>query len=313
MPDFFQQLRRSATQLAIGQSISATAAIPIRFQRSVVRLLITRAHSISALRRRVLENMRLALGEAVPAQAARLYFHHLGWALSSALSTFHHGVMATPVPEEVKFDESVRLLDEAVAEGRGVVFATAHWSGHELVAAIVNHRHPMAMLVRQAPTPERMKRKLNWYKALGAEIILRPTGASTLKDAAAYLNVLRRGKMLGITPDLLARLWPRDRSIYFRTTGAPARRRLRSRNCREGADDTDVFTVGFRYVLVAVFDRATLTVDGHDRDTAIRAGVQDWCRWFEQKLAANPENWMFWLDKRWSRFLRTTTRAASAE
>ena len=313
MPDFFQQLRRSATQLAIGQAISATAAFPIGFQRSVVRLLVTQAHSISALRRRVLENMRLALGEAVPAQAARLYFHHLGWALSSALSTFHHGVMATPVPEEVKFDESVRLLDEAVAEGRGVVIATAHWSGHELVAAIVNHRHPMAMLVRQAPTSERMTRKLNWYKALGAEIILRPTGASTLKDAVAYLNVLKRGKMLGITPDLLADSGQGTEAYIFgrqaRLHGgafalAIAARAPMIRMSLRWNSDTS---------LVAVFDRATLTVDGHDRDTAIRAGVQDWCRWFEQKLAANPENWLFWLDKRWSRFLRTTTRAASAE
>ena len=44
------------------------------------------------------------------------------------------------------------LLDDAFAEGRGVVLTVPHWSGHELVAAVIARRHPMAMLVRQAPT-----------------------------------------------------------------------------------------------------------------------------------------------------------------
>jgi lauroyl/myristoyl acyltransferase len=313
MPDILQQLRRAATQLAIRQAISATAVVPMGLQRSVVRFLLAHARDIPLLRRRVLDNMRLALGEGIPAQAASLYFHHLGWSLSNALSTFHHGVMATPVPEEVKLDESVRLLDEAVAEGRGVVFATAHWSGHELVAAIVNRRHPMAMLVRQAPTAERMKRKMKWYKALGAEIILRPTGASTIKDAVAYLNVLKHGKLLGITPDLLADAGQGiETSIFGRQAQlhggafalAFAAKAPMMRMSLRWESDTSV---------VAVFDRAPLALDGGDRDAAIRAGVQDWCRWFEKKLAANPENWLFWLDKRWSRFLRTTPRAAGAE
>jgi lauroyl/myristoyl acyltransferase len=47
--------------------------------------------------------------------------------------------------------------------------------------------------------------------------------------------------------------------------------------------------------------------DTGDRDAAIRTAVQDWCLWFEDKLRANPENWLFWLDKRWSRFLRDSS------
>jgi hypothetical protein len=69
------------------------------------------------LRRRLRENMRIALGDDVPARAESLYFRQLGWFLSSSLSTFHYGIAATSVLNEVKFDESIRLFDDAVSEG----------------------------------------------------------------------------------------------------------------------------------------------------------------------------------------------------
>ena len=47
-----------------------------------------------------------------------------------------------------------------------------------------------------------------------------------------------------------------------------------------------------------------------DREAATRACAQEWYDWFEKKLHADPENWLFWLDKRWSRFLRETPPTA---
>src|SRR5258708_5063396 len=140
MANFLEQSRRAATQLAIRQAIRATAGLPIGLQRSFVRSSVALAGAIPMLRWKVRENMRLALGHDVPAQAESRYFRHLGWLLSSSLATFHRGIAATTVPEEVSFDESVRVLDDAVAEGRGVVLTTPHWSGHELWAAIINRR-----------------------------------------------------------------------------------------------------------------------------------------------------------------------------
>jgi KDO2-lipid IV(A) lauroyltransferase len=255
--------------------------------------------------------MRLALGEDVPAQAVPLYFRHLGWYWSSALATFNRGFAATPVPTEVKFDKSVRVLDEAAAEGHGVVLTSAHWSGHELAGGIINRRHPMVMLVRPAATSEREARKLKWYRALGSEIVVRPSGNSTIKDAAAYLNVLRRGKMLAITPDLLA---DPEQGIETCIFGRPARLYGGAFALAISAR-APLIRLSFQWQsdssLVLSFDRAPLP-DAADRATAIRIAVQDWCHWFEEKLRANPENWLFWLDKRWSRFLRTTPRASDA-
>jgi KDO2-lipid IV(A) lauroyltransferase len=311
MREFLRQFRRGSTQLAIRHLISATAPFPVGAQRSVARSLATLAYRIPTVRRAVGQNMRLALGEDVPAQAVPLYFRHLGWYWSSALATFNRGFAATPVPTEVKFDKSVRVLDEAAAEGHGVVLTSAHWSGHELAGGIINRRHPMVMLVRPAATSEREARKLKWYRALGSEIVVRPSGNSTIKDAAAYLNVLRRGKMLAITPDLLA---DPEQGIETCIFGRPARLYGGAFALAISAR-APLIRLSFQWQsdssLVLSFDRAPLP-DAADRATAIRIAVQDWCHWFEEKLRANPENWLFWLDKRWSRFLRTTPRASDA-
>jgi lauroyl/myristoyl acyltransferase len=312
MPEYLQHLRRGATQLAIRQVIAATAPLPMGAQRSALRSLVAVAGSMPTLRRRVCENMRLALGHDVPANAERLYFRHVAWFWSNALATFHHGFTKTPVPQLVNFDDSVRLLDEAVAEGRGVVLASPHWSGYDLAAARINLRHPMVFLVRQAPTPERAARKLKWYNALGAEIVLRPSGASSIKDAVAYLKVLKRGRTLGIAPDLLA---DEEQGVEVSIFGRPAR--------LYGGAFALAIAAGAPMIrpfprwqddskMVVAFQRAPC-FDNGDRDAAVRAAVQDWCLWFENRLRANPENWLFWLDKRWSRFLRTTPRASGIQ
>jgi lauroyl/myristoyl acyltransferase len=313
MAESLRALRRGAMELVIRQAIMATSALPIGLQRSIVGSIVTLAGGIPLLRWRVRENMRLALGHDVPAQTESLYFRHVSWALSNALSTFHYGIAATPVPQAVKFDDSVRLLDEAVAEGRGVVLVGPHWSAHELVAAIISRRHPLAMLVRQASSSDRATRKLKWYNALGVEIVLRPSRASAIKDAVACLKVLKRGKLLGITLDHLA---GPGQGIETRVFGRAARLHGGAFALAISARAPMVRVSG-RWQsdasVLVMFDRAPLALDASDRDAAIRAGVQDWCLWFEEKLRANPENWLFWLDKRWSRFLRATPRGSCAE
>jgi lauroyl/myristoyl acyltransferase len=313
MAEQLHQLRRAATQLAIRQAIAATAVLPVGLQRLAVRSLIAVAGGTPMLRRRVRENMRLALGHDPPARAESLYFSHLGWLLSSSLATFHRGVASTPVPDEIAFDDSMSVFDDAIAEGRGAILTSAHWTGHELVAAMINRRHPLTMLVRQAPTAERTDRKLKWYSALGTEIVLRPSRASTIKDAAAYLHVLKRGKALAITPDLLA----------GPGTGVETRMFGRRAQLPGGAfalalaAKAPMLRLSFRWQapsrVVCMFDRAPLAYAGSDRDAAIRAGVADWCCWFEGKLRENPDHWLFWLDKRWSRFLRAAPPASGSE
>jgi lauroyl/myristoyl acyltransferase len=303
-----QQLRRGATQLAVRQVIRATAPLPLSAQRTAMRSFVAIGGKIPALRRKVRHNMRLALGADASAETVRLYFQHVGWFWSNALATFNRGFTMTPISAEVRFDASISVLDEAVAERRGVILTSAHWSGHELAGAVINQRHPMSMVVRQAPTSDREARKLKWYRALGVDIVLRPKGASSIKDAVAYLNVLKRGQTVAITPDLLA-----DHEHGVETCIFGRRARLYAGafalSIMAGAP---LIRLSFRWqpdsTLVLMFDRAPAP-SVNDRATAIRMAVEDWCRWFEERLRANPENWLFWLDRRWSHFLRTVPQA----
>ena len=306
-----QRLRRAIVQAGLRAGVWGTARLPINEQHRAVRSLVWLLGALPTMRRRIRENMSLALGPDVPAQSETLYFRHLGWFLASALSTFHHGVDATPTLTDLKFDDSLRILDDAVAEGRGVVIASPHWSGHELAAAAIGRRHPLVLLVREAPTADRMARKLKWYKALGTEIVVRRGHLSPIKDAVTCLNVLKRGKVLALTPDLLA---DAGDGVDVQIFGRPAR-------LYGGAF---AIALSARAPIIRPFvtwqsnSRAVITMqrsrtfsNGDDRDAAVRTGVQDWCDWFEEKLRANPENWLFWLDKRWSRFLRETQRPPS--
>ena len=214
------QFGRAITQLAIRQTIRATARLSVEQQRNTVRSLVEFAGAIPLLRPRVRENMRLALGFDVPAQSESLYFRRLGWFLGNALSIFHQGLESSSILDDVNFDESVELLDDAVSQGRGVVIVSPHWSGHETGRG--SHQSQTSIGCSGAASSGRgtHERKLQWYNALGIEIVLRPTHASTIKDAATYLNVLKRGKMLCITPDLLAD--PRQ-GVAVQIFGRPAR------------------------------------------------------------------------------------------
>ena len=311
MADPLRQLRRAATRVAIRQAIAGSAVLPLGLYRPAIRSLTGLADAVPAVRGRVLRHMRLALGEDVPADAARRYFRHVAWMLTDSLTTFHRGIAATGLAEKIRFDDSIELLDAAVAEGLGVVLASPHWVGHELVAAVVNLRHPMAMFVRQESTPHEQEQKLQWYRALGAEVVLRPQRVSTLDDVLAYLRVLRRGGVLAITPDLLAD--PRE-GVETRLFGRPAILHGGAFALSQAAR-APMIRVSGRFeadqTMTVMFDRAPSMLGAGDHDATLRAAVLDWCGWFEDKLHAAPDNWLFWLDKRWSRFLTTAPGAGA--
>lgn len=299
-----RKIRRVVTQAAIGFAISMTQSLPVGPQRSAARRLVALGGSIPFLRTRVRTHMRLGLGDDVPPGAESRYFRHVSWFLSSSLATFHHGLAATPVIDEVRFDGTIAVLDDAFAEGRGVVLTVPHWSGHELVAAAIARRHPMVMLVRDAPASARAARKAKWYAALGVETVIRPNKPSAIKDAVAYLKVLKSGRMLAITPDVLA---DPGKGVEVSLLGRRAHLQAGAFRLALSAGAPMIRISGVWQSdssVLLTFERAPQPSLTEDRAAAVQASVQDWCHWFEDKLRDNPENWLFWLDKRWSRFLR---------
>jgi lauroyl/myristoyl acyltransferase len=313
MADFLSQVGRSASEFAVRRVIDTTSLLSAENQRRTGRFIASIAGAVPVLRATAQRNMQLALGENVPREASRLYFRRIAWWLSNSLAAFHHGISATPVAEQVSFDETLRVVDETLAPGRGAVLATSHWCGHELLAGFINRKYPVALVIRQAASAERMARKQKWYSALGVEVVVRPARASAIKDGAAYLKILKKGKILAITPDLLAsedsgvavELFGRRAHIF---AGAFAIARAAQvpllRSFPRWQSDSRVFIS---------WSRAEAPTDTNDRAAAIAGAAQDWCRWFEEKLISNPQDWLFWLDKRWSRFLRTTPRQSPAQ
>ena len=306
MAESLRQLRRNVTQLGLRNALSATASLPIGAQRSVT--LAAAAMAGAMLRRKVARNMRLALGQPAPPDAPQRYFRHLGEVLADTLVGFHRGFDATLVPRRLELGATVSVLDDSMAQGRGVIMATPHWVGHELAGGLINRRHPIVMLVREASTPQRTDLKLKWYRSIGVETVLRPRRSSLFDDAMACLRVLRKGGLLAITPDLLAgpghgvevALFGRRVSLHGGAialavmSGAPL-----VRTSPTWLSDTHV---------VLQFALSPVPSEGADREAMIRVGLQDWCDWFEAHLQANPEDWLFWLDKSWSRTLRAVPR-----
>ena len=165
----------------------------------------------------------------------------------------------------------------------------------------------VVMLVRPATPAERAACKAKWYSALGVEVLLRPEQAWTVKDAVRCLKVFKSGKILAITPDLLA-----DPGQGVEVTIFRRRARLYSGAFALGITaGVPMIRLSFiwhsRHSVTARFERTPeLAIDHANRDAAVQAYAQDWCSWFEGKLKEHPENWLFWLDKRWSRLLLTT-------
>lgn len=311
MADSLRQFRRNATQLALRNALAATAPLPIGLQRSLALAAASLACT-SPLRQRVRENMRLAFGPSLPAGAPRRYFRRLGWLFSNALTTLHHGLDASRVPDELTFDATASVLDDAMAQGRGAILTTPHWVGHELAGGMITRRQTLVMLVREASTPQRTDLKLKWYRSIGVETVLRPRQSSMFEDAKACLRVLKGGRMLAITPDLLAGPGQGvDVTVFGRDLRLQGGAFALASMARSPIVRTSPRWLSDNRVIVQ-FSQGAQPPEGSSRDATMHFGLQDWCNWLEAHLRVHPEDWLFWLDKSWSRALRSVPRTDEA-
>jgi lauroyl/myristoyl acyltransferase len=240
----------------------------------------------------------------VPSQRVlNRYFHRFGCWSGWSLAVYQAGLEASGVGDRFEFADSVVNLDRAVAKGRGVVLACPHLFCHEIAAAAINRRHPVVALVRESKNPRRGAVKQRWYEATGMETVRRPRGSSVVSDTLAYLRVLRSGRVLGITPDVLV---PPDKGVPVRMFGrqltlspgvvllamraqaplvTPLGEWLDAEPGRRGARVRMHFSEPIEFPT------------GGDRERTLRDGLQAWCRHIEDYLRREPENSMFWIAK----------------
>jgi KDO2-lipid IV(A) lauroyltransferase len=237
------------------------------------------------------------------------YFEHFGWWAGWSLAVHQFGFDAAGMAERFTFDASVANLDRAMAAGRGAILVGPHVFCHEIGVAAIHRRHPLVMLVRESKSADRDALKQRWYEATGLETVRRPRHASVVSDTRTFLRLLRAGRLMAIAPDLLAepghgvpvRVFGRELHV----PPGPAVLAMRS-----GAAIVGVFgdfTDG--RIHLSFSEPEYVTADG-DKALAIQAAMNRLWGRLEAYLISAPENWMFWLDKRWQRALRATESAA---
>jgi KDO2-lipid IV(A) lauroyltransferase len=243
----------------------------------------------------------------------RDYFRHLADMIAFSMAVYRSGIAGAGLEGQwIRDPLSRRYYDQAMAGGKGALLVGPHLIGHEvMVGATTIAGLPVTVLARKAPDPEYEALKQRWYAAIGVEVVHRPHRDAKfqgLGEMTAALRVLRKNRVLALTPDLLQKPGTGiPVRLFGRTADLPAGAFFLA--ARTGAPLLPSFfhREGGRYRLWA---HAPLHADPDgDRDAAITALAQEWATLFEEFIRAHPDMWQFWLDKRWSRWLRESPRA----
>ena len=313
-------LRRDATRTAVRGGLRLAGRLGVERTRSFGNAVGRFAASVPALRGRLEGNLRAA-GMDHGDETVRAYFRRFGFWIGHSLNVYAQGIERSGLTDQMELDpDTVRHLDEAVARGKGVVLASPHMFLHEMVAGLIHRRHPVTAVVRESKDPAWEQIKVRWYNtALGLETLYRPRRSSVAREIAAMLRVLRAGQVLAITPDVLTS--PR--------TGVPVRLLARTVSLSPGmillAMRAGAALVTGRYhwfrdpsapsgerLRVVVYEPLELAKTS-DLEAALRDGLQRWCVLFEAQLHGSPGDWLFWLDKGWTKVLRRPAEPGDGE
>jgi KDO2-lipid IV(A) lauroyltransferase len=293
-----QRVKNDAIYGAVRAALLVCALVPeaalLAFGRGVGRA----AHALFArARRTALENLALArpdLADDARRDLARRAFANLGVYLAEAVAMLHG---KDPAP--LAFDEADRaVLDAARAEGRGVVFASAHLGPWERVAAtLVRAGVPLVTLAREAYDP----RLTSLYDRLRGPRGVRAIYRGQPGSAARIVRALKGGAVLGMPMDLSSRVPSIDAPFLGRsapTAVGPARIALRLR----APVVVGTFAPGDRVTVTRV--RTDDLAMGPEGERALTARLNDA---LSARILAAPEAWV-WMHERFGPLSGTKSR-----
>lgn len=203
-----QRLKNGAIFALVSATLALAERLPARTARRLGRATGLLAWALLPGTRAIaLGNVRRALPELAPrAQGAfvRRVYGELGALLGDTVATLDPRRPLEPLPY---LPGARECLEAAIAEGRGVVFASAHLGPWERVAASLvspAQTSPIDLtVVAREPYDPRLRRVYERLRgARGVRTVYR--GASGAP--AALVRVLRRGGVLGIPMDLASRV-----------------------------------------------------------------------------------------------------------
>lgn len=212
-----QRIKNDALWILASASLASASRLPRPLLRTCGDFLGRVAHALLPGPRRLAErNVSRAFGDLDTRSRRALVkttYRALGRLLGETVATYNRPSALEPLP----FSENARVvLDQAVAEGHGVVFASAHLGPWERVAASLVHAGiPLTVVAREAYDP-RMRRIYDGLRtAHGVPAIYRGAPASAVR----MFRTLRKGDVLGVPMDLASRVPSID--VPFLGTRAP--------------------------------------------------------------------------------------------
>jgi KDO2-lipid IV(A) lauroyltransferase len=284
----FQRAKNDVIYVLVSTVLAVAQRLPTRTLRTVGRVVGTAVWALAPSLRRIAEdNLARGLPEldraARPAFVRRVY-RELGALLGDAVATLDPRRPLRPLPF---LPGSRECLESAIAEGRGVVFASAHLGPWERVAAsLIAAGAPLTVVAREPYDPRLGGVYTRLRGARGVRTVYR--GASGA--GVALVRVLRRGGVLGIPMDLASRV----ASIDVPFLGAPAPTPVGPARLavRTGAAVV-VGTVGRGEdgALGLSFVRIEATADEYTLTAHINAELS-------ARIRALPEVWP-WMHRRW--------------
>jgi KDO2-lipid IV(A) lauroyltransferase len=290
-----QRSKNDALWLLASLALVATRPLPLFVLRAFGRLLGLAAHRlIRTARRTARDNVARVypeLGTRARHDLVRRCFVSMGELLAETVAMLR--TKGAP-PLLTVSAETRAVLDEARAEGRGVLFASAHLGPWERVAAsLVAAGVPLVALVRESYDP----RFSGLYERLRAGHGVRVVWRASPGAAARILRTLRSGSVLGVPMDLRSRV-PSCYAPFLGhlapTAVGPARIALRARS--PVVVGTAAPGPGGSLVVTATrIDSTGLgTDDGGAHELTRRINAE-----LSRRILALPHAWV-WMHDRWT-------------
>ncbi|HEV8320272.1 MAG TPA: lysophospholipid acyltransferase family protein [Myxococcota bacterium] len=206
----FQRLKNLLIYVVIRGAVALAAALlPLGAARALGRALGALGWRVARRERaRARAAATAVLGAAPGEAAARASFVGLGEAAGEAvkLDALARDFDRAGTTGPVRLDAAdARVLEDALAEGRGVVYVTAHLGNWELMAAYLAWRgFPIWTVARASYDPRLTALIDGWRRRHGVHAILRGAGAGGATDAGVVrrcLKALRARRVLGLLLD----------------------------------------------------------------------------------------------------------------
>jgi KDO2-lipid IV(A) lauroyltransferase len=274
-------------------ALAATRRLRPRALRAVGRTLGHTAHLfVASARRTARENVARVYPDMRMRDQRDLVlrcFLALGELLADTVAMLRSKAALSPLPS----DEARAVIEGARAEGRGVVFASAHLGPWERVAAsLVAAGVPLIALARESYDPRFSRLYEELRGAHGVQVVWRARPGA----AARILRTLRGGGVLGIPMDLRSRVPSCDAPFLGHpapTAIGPARIALRARapvvvgTAAPGPDGSVVITA------TRIDSSGLACDDAGARELTRRINAE-----LSRRILALPHGWV-WMHDRW--------------